>query len=506
MAALNSAFRAGIVVVVACIFAIVAGFAVSDPLAQTGMITLAVLLFVPLVPVLLRWHHPLLLVTWNFQMVLFFLRTEPRVRDVMIVWSTIVIFLQFALDKKNRFQVHWPLIRPMVIVVVGVFIAILSNHSLGAIVGQGSFGGKRYLHVILALLGCFVLGAVRISPKWRVRVAVVFFLSNISYAVGDAFYLVGAPPILQMLFPSQIGFYEGMALGALSRYAGIGWAAMCVVMVLQMYYGVRGLLDFSRPWRGAGYLLFLGIALLGGHRVALVLPLLIFLVQFFMEGLYRTKYAAYMIVFGGLALSAAVIFSENLPIAVQRALSFLPGKKSALAIRDAEGTFEWRWEMWDVVFPQVPQVMWTGKGYLYSPVDQELAELGASTYIYSSFESSMVDGTYHQGFLTVIVPLGITTFFGFTWFLWVGFKVLRNNLKYGDSTIRKVNLFVYSAFIARVIFYFIMYGQFDTDLEVFAGLIGLSMALNGGALGSRPRREPELPARVGLAAEPVGAN
>jgi hypothetical protein len=43
-----------------------------------------------------------------------------------------------------------------------------------------------------------------------------------------------------------------------------------------------------------------------------------------------------------------------------------------------------------------------------------------------------------------------------------------------------MNTFLLSCFIARLLFYFIFYGEFDLDLMILTGLIGMSLSLNGG--------------------------
>jgi hypothetical protein len=46
--------------------------------------------------------------------------------------------------------------------------------------------------------------------------------------------------------------------------------------------------------------------------------------------------------------------------------------------------------------------------------------------------------------------------------------------------LKRINTFLLAHFVAKVLFYFLIYGSFHSDLAVFTGLIGLSIAINGG--------------------------
>jgi hypothetical protein len=61
-----------------------------------------------------------------------------------------------------------------------------------------------------------------------------------------------------------------------------------------------------------------------------------------------------------------------------------------------------------------------------------------------------------------------------------GWRALYANYRYGDPQLKGVNTFLLAFFLARLSFYLTFYGQFDLDLMVFTGAVGLSIAINGG--------------------------
>jgi len=97
---------------------------------------------------------------------------------------------------------------------------------------------------------------------------------------------------------------------------------------------------------------------------------------------------------------------------------------------------------------------------------------------------------YHSGPLSTIIPFGIWGVIGLVW-LWVaGGRALLANHRYGDPSLRAVNCFLLSLFLARIVLYLIVYGGFYGDMLHFAGILALSIALNGGVQKPAPVAAP----------------
>ena len=63
--------------------AIFLGYLLAMPLDNMSFTIVALAVFLPLVPFLLRWHHLLLFASWNTSAVLFFLTGRPHLWMVM---------------------------------------------------------------------------------------------------------------------------------------------------------------------------------------------------------------------------------------------------------------------------------------------------------------------------------------------------------------------------------------------------------------------------------------
>jgi hypothetical protein len=262
------------------------------------------------------------------------------------------------------------------------------------------------------------------------------------------------------------------------RYISLGGICSAGLFFLLMRYGAKGIL--SKYWRGAlTALLFVGI-LLTGFRSAFGFLAMIFALNFFLEGLHRTRYMLVVTVIGLLCLSFAFVVSERLPWQIQRAISFLPVRVSPLVKEDAESSVEWRVKMWEVVIHQVPQYLWEGKGFALDPGDMYMSQVNSFTRLAAdSSEWAAYAGDYHNGPLSLIIPFGVWGVMAFAWFLIATGKTLYHNYLHCDPKLKIINTVIFAYFIAKVIFFVFLVGGFYTDLVAFTAIAGLSVSLNG---------------------------
>jgi hypothetical protein len=176
-----------------------------------------------------------------------------------------------------------------------------------------------------------------------------------------------------------------------------------------------------------------------------------------------------------------------MPLTVQRSLAFLPIDIDPIAAQNAAGSTEWRVEMWEEVLPQVPQYLILGKGLAINLNDLNAMSSGLNKTD-SQYNGSMLAGDYHNGPLSLIMPFGLFGVAGFIWFLVAGVKVLNRNYKYGDPDLLNINRFLLAQCVVKIIIFFTIFGSFYSDLMAFTGLVGFSIALNGGV--AAPAAEP----------------
>ena len=482
---MNSAtlIRTLIIYAICVPLAVFLGYELTSPLARSTYYVLGLLVLALTFPVLLRWHHFLLFATWNLAAVLFFIHGQPPIWMLMVAISLGVSILQRTTDKTKRFSFEPHLVLPL----IGLAVVILATaHYTGGIgiraLGSEVYGGKRYVILLASVLGYFALTAQRIPPERAGLFVAAFFLPGITKAIGDLFLIV--PPSLQgifWVFPPNVGSIRGnvFELGT-TRLGGISGAATMAFFFLMAQYGVRSGILSARLWRPALILALLPICLLGGFRSVVFTLILVFVIQFFLEGLHRTKWLPVMILSGLFLAVVTAVITPRLPFTFQRALAFLPLKVDPAARLDAQYSTEWRIQMWKAVLPEVPEHFWLGKGYALNPLAYDLMQTRSENLRFAENWDATIAGNYHNGPLSVILTFGIWGVMAFFWFLFAVNRALYLNFRYGPSEFRMYNTFLLALCITKTVYFFLIYGSIEKDLFDFVGLVGLSISLNGG--------------------------
>jgi len=263
-------------------------------------------------------------------------------------------------------------------------------------------------------------------------------------------------------------------------------------------YGIRGIFLSRKPWRLILFGGFFVLGLFGGFRGYIISCGLLFVLQFFLEGLHRTKLMAVFLAAGILGALALIPLADHIPYTFQRTISFLPYKVSTAAKLDAQSTWDWRVNMWQAILPQVPNYLLLGKGYVLSQRDFDIMTDAEGRYRNTGLAQNdpmVLSEDFHNGPLSVVIPFGIWGCLGFLWFIIAAARVLYLNYRYSDPALQRVNTFLLAAFVGETLFFIFGFGDLSGDMMKFTGLLGLSVSFNGGVRRPvrviQPVREPE---------------
>lgn len=467
--------------------AILMGFMLSDPLVGSNMAVSGALISILLLPMVIAYHHRALIWTAWTVMTVFFLKGQPQFWMLFSVVSLVMTLVSRPLAKVKP-KPLWT--RQLLWSSVFLLIVISATAKMAGGIGLHSFGseiygGKRYISLLLGFVGMAAL-SMHALPRAVIKKDMAIFtlgpasaaISNLAYFLGPGFYF------LYLVFPADLAIDQAAydltpAFTSMKRLTGFAPACAAVVSFCLVHWGVRGLLQL-KPWRH--FLIVAGLAsgMLSGYRSTLVVPIVTALIQFFAEGLHRTRYTLILLLTGALGFGFIAIFSEDLPLSAQRALSFLPVRVDASAKKDADASIEWRLDMWAVVAKDIPKYFWKGKGYAIDPKDLYFAEESRRRGLAADYDYSIQAGDYHNGPLSLIIPFGIWGIIGFLWFWGACLQIFWNNMRHGDEDLRTVNAFLFAAFMTRSLFFYVFFGSFATDFWTFGSLVGLSLTVNGG--------------------------
>ncbi len=471
--------------------AAVIGYYLAQPLTYSSLAMVGLVPFCLMIPLFLKWHHPWLLASWNMSAVIFFLPGRPPLWMAMTAISLIVVVLQYTLDRERKILSVPGVTLSLVFLSIVVLVTARFTGGMGLrSFGSQVEGGKRYIMILAAILGYFAISSRRIAPERATLYVTLFFLGGVTMAIGLFFGFIS--PVFNFLFLIfPIEFVGGVDIGGWSNTIIRTWAlpnmALAIFCVMMARYGVRGILDLTRPWRLGVVLFFTFVGMLGGFRSMVVIVAAAFAILFVIEGLMRTKMLpalALVTLLGGALLAA---FATRLPPSIQRSLAVLPIRVDPAVRADAEVSNEWRIQMWKDLLPQIPQYLWLGKGYSFSGEQMDIIHVDPQTVTGTAGSEMATD--YHNGPLSVILPLGLPGVFAFLWFLYMGLRVTYNNYRYGAPELAHLNRFLFAYFLARTFFFFTIFGSLYSDMVMFTGLVGLSVSLNGGM--AKPATAPE---------------
>jgi len=442
-----------------------------------------------LFPLLLRWHYPLLLVSVMMPVTMFFVKGNPPAWMVMMGVSLIISLGERAMSGVGRFVTISQIAQPLlllggIVLVTAELTGGLGFHSLGGEV----FGGKKYAQ-IFAAIGLFYAVASRpIPPNRSTLYATLFLIGGLPGFLGDLAAVLpsGLSFIFHFINPGEAGMdelgnYTNLELGV-SRMGGVAVTALAIYMCLLARYGIQGIFQIRKPWRWMGFLtLFMAFGL-GGYRSTILLVLMILVVLFLLEGLHRTPMLLVLLLVCGLGGVMLVIFSQSLPLVIQRSLAFLPLNLNPEAVASAQGSSEWRLEMWASLLPEVPRHLLLGKGFAISAETyNEMTSVALSSgRMDASQQTLALASDFHNGPLSVVLPLGLWGCLAFTWFLSASLRILTRNYRYGDPSIRGINRFLLAFFIVKVIMFVLVFGDLSSDLFTYTSCIAFSLALNRG--------------------------
>ena len=155
--------------------AVFVGYTLTNPLDYTTFGFGGVLVVILAFPLLLRWHHPLLVLSWNLSATVFFLPGRPGLWLVMALASMGISLGQRAMGGLKFIsvpQVTWSLIG---LLAVAVFTARMTGMGLRSM-GSEVYGGKRYVFMLGGIIAYFALSVRRIRLNAPVYTLACFAL------------------------------------------------------------------------------------------------------------------------------------------------------------------------------------------------------------------------------------------------------------------------------------------------------------------------------------------
>ena len=494
------AIRALITYAVCIPLAAMVGWMLCNPLdyGSIGFFGLIALLLIS--PVFIKWHYPLLIIGLSSPIYCFFLKGNPPLAQVAVLLSLGIAIIDRTMNSNKRFisvpMMTWPLLFTVAIV---YFTAEMTGGiGLKALGGEVA-GGKKYLALFIGVAAFFALTSRVIPKEHRKLYVALYFLPGAVQFLSDMFPFLPSPLnyINLLIPPSDMEATAEFSFGV-TRMGALAASGGAVANYLIARYGLRGLLRGDHPGRFLLFGMLMLMTFMGGFRLVLISYILVFICLFFLEGLHRTRLLPVFMLFGVVLAGLLIPFANKLPFTFQRTLSFLPLNLDSMAVLDADGSKQWREDMWRDTWPKVPSYLLLGKGYALSKEDFLMMGDGVfANGVEQSMDRSMtalaISGDYHNGPLSTLMPFGVWGAISFFWVTLAGLYIMHRNYRYGDDELKTVNRFLLVLFATRFFGFFVLFGSYSNDIGEFAKLAGFSIALNWGICG--PKSQPRVALR-----------
>ncbi len=421
--------------------------------------TFSAAFIVPMVPGRPFVWEMMALLGWSGVMVLVFLRRFPpdlneTLRRNRWIFAGIVIYCLTLL---------------CIMYFRGFGLRILGSSS-------GMMGGRLYLQQLLCAIFPLLFTLVKMEEKTLVRLLLIQWLLSTTYFVSDFAYSFGGARHLLLYFfelPGDAINFEGQAYHfGIRRFQSFQNAGLGLIFFLLARHSLRDFFGRHGWWLLPAFVGIFGLSLLSGHRTIVFYVMGTLLVLAIAQRFFTPRTMILAPLVTALVLLLVYTQAERLPLAAQRALSFLPGLQiDAAAAADAAKTLQGRKALRYAGVRLIPDYLWLGRGFTrYADVDLiPLDPDGVAPHV--------EQGVFYNGFIGLLVNTGLTGFVGMmlvivggTLLAWRVLKLVR--VLGSELILCRVSAILGGFWITSVLFFLFLHGDAELALKSFALQLG----------------------------------
>jgi hypothetical protein len=403
----------------------------------------------------------------------------------LLGWSglTITLFL------RREHPAMTSLLRSNILIYIGVvgyccvLLVTMYHRGFGLrILGGEQMGGRFYLQQLISAVFPFLLAAIPTSERTLTRLFYLQCLLVVTFLVSD--FVLANPttvllPLLQFfeLSTDALTFEMQAAQFGIRRFQSMALVSGGFMYFLWARYGLKAF--FTRQ----GIILIplsVGLVVAGlmsGHRYLFIIMILTSCFCIYVQRMLNIRTGLFLGITVILGIIAIYVLSDRLPLAAQRAISFLPGiEVHALASQDARSTLEMRRHLRRIGMELAPEYLWIGRGLGFSATGDLWATVSRDPLTWH-----VSVGRFYNGFVGLLVNTGLFgTLFMLT-FLTGGtvlavriIRLLREHR--WDDPFALVCSVIVSLWLARVLGWLFLHGDSEWALKNFGLQAGFMVA------------------------------
>jgi len=386
-----------------------------------------------------------------------------------------IIMVGIIISKNSR-----PLLAPhkYTIAFVGVLLLTASIRGFGIrAFGSTTWGGALYVQLIM---GAWFLLMARYcdltARQWKLAIYGMCLLSALP-AAAQALYALSGGRLYQqfMIISTDVGSTIGVARDirgssgmARFQFANVTSIYFCLLALLLLYDKRK-----NRIFAFVFFTVAIVLAGVSGHRIAMVYNVILIAIYAFMNRGNRSVWSVILNRYTlamGVAYLFLLVFVNRLPFSYQRALSWVPFLSVSFdAKMNAASTTGWRYEMWIMMFKEIPQYLLVGKGFAFSSKDVMNVMVGSV----DEFSAIMATRNYHNALLGTIMDLGLPGLFVALGLIAsvITLELKRSRAPWNNRQLQHYHRVFFAGFIAQVIVYYILAGGMGTYTTFFVWVV-----------------------------------
>ena len=307
-----------------------------------------------------------------------------------------IFLLSVAVGQRQWSAAELPERRPLILFTLVVILLMAVRGSGLRILGSTTWGGMAYINIFIGIIFFITINGLKVTQRQITWMAIG----------GLGLSAVGS------LFKSQ-GWAEAAEYSAVMS-SRIRWVYDFAIALLPVALGCcskkNKLLSFTLV-TGAVVLL-----LLTGDRKLLIVSVITLSGFGFFRAAHKTFYVVKVLIIGLFALIIIALGARSLPLGIQRSIAVVPGISVDYRVsRDAEGSSDWRIEIWKYCLKEAPQYLLIGRGSAFDVHDAS-GQLSSSDIGTFTPWFAYITRSYHSGPLSLLIDYSIFGLVAMLWF------------------------------------------------------------------------------------------
>ena len=360
-----------------------------------------------------------------------------------------------------------------------VLVATMFIRGFGLrILGSAQMGGRYYFQQIACAIFPWLFVLRPLNEKTLIRLLTLQCLLTTTFLITD-FVLALASERLYIIFQffelsGDAANFEIRAMRfGIRRFQSLYTVGVGLFCVLLIYFNLRDFLTRKGALLLPVLATVMGVALLSGHRYLVVITTGVAITCAVAQRFFTLRQVTLSLLPIAMGLFVIYAFSERLPLAAQRTVSFLPGiRVDSTAYADAANTVDLRRILARIGIQMIPTYFWAGRGF--SVQAQEFSGQWDPTGV----TGHLAQGRFYNGFIGLMINTGVFGAASMLLFMLGGtliaFRIIRYLRQYGcEDNFSRLCSVLAGLWLANSLAFLFLHGDSEYAMKTFSLQAGL---------------------------------